>query len=104
MSWSGLLAYPVSLMVVIQRALHMLTQMPCCIVSGHPTAFYLDNASDSVEDFHQYLRWYDFLGQLPIITDSQDHFRDPLTSSLVAIPETHPHGCLICVQWYRRQF
>ena len=77
-------------------------QLHC--VSGRPTAFYLDNASDSVADFHKYLRWYDFLGQLPITTDSQNHIRDPLTSSLAAIPETHPHDCLICVQWYRRQF
>ena len=77
-------------------------QLHC--VSGRPTEFYLDNASDSVADFHQYLRWYDFLGQLPITTDSQNHIRDPLTSSLAAIPETHPNGCLICVQWYRRQF
>ena len=46
------------------------------IDGGHPkssshanpdaAAFYLDNASDSVADFHKYLRWYDFLGQLPL--------------------------------------
>ena len=64
------------------------------IDGGHPkssshanpdaAAFYLDNASDSVADFHKYLRWYDFLGQLPITTDSQNHIshiRDPMTSS-----------------------
>ena len=42
-------------------------QLHC--VSGRPAVLYLDNSSDSLANFHQYLWWYDFLGQLPITTD-----------------------------------
>ena len=83
MSWLGLLAYAVPLMVVIQISLHKLNpyvQLHC--VSGRPAAFYLDKASNSVVDFHQHLWWYDFLGQLPITTDSQKPHQGPLDEFL----------------------
>ena len=85
------------------------------IDGGHPkssshanpdaAAFYLDNASDSVADFHKYLGWYDFLGQLHANNHrlSKPHQPHQGPNDEFQIPKTHPHGCLICVQWYRRQ-